>query len=63
MRWLFSFLLFGILGVVRALSYSGSRLLVVLEEESEREKYAVFMGDLSGKFWISFAESGRLQSA
>jgi hypothetical protein len=61
MRWLFSFLLFGILGVVRAVSYSGNRLLVVLEEESEREKYAVFLGDLSGKFWTFFTRNWRPQ--
>lgn len=50
MRWLFSFLLFAILGAVQAVSYTGKRLLVVLEEQSEREKYSVFLEDLSGEF-------------
>lgn len=49
MRWLFSFLLFTILGAVRALSSSGSRLLVVLEDENERDKYGVFLEDLASK--------------
>ncbi|KAJ4290550.1 oligosaccharyl transferase glycoprotein complex, beta subunit [Kalmusia sp. IMI 367209] len=47
MRWLFSFLLFALLGAVQALSSTGSRLLVVLEDESEREKYSVLLEDLS----------------
>jgi len=50
MRWFFSLLLFGILGVVRALSSTGSRLLVVLDDHSERDTYAVFLDDLSGEF-------------
>lgn len=49
MRWLFSFLLLAFLGAVQALSSTGSRLLVILEEESEREKYSVLLEDLSGK--------------
>jgi len=49
MRWLFSLFLFALLGVVQALSSTGSRLLVVLEEESEREKYSVLLEDLTSK--------------
>lgn len=55
MRWLFSFLLLGFLGLVQALSSSGNRLLVVLEDLTEREKYSKFFGDLEGKWrfgWI-----------
>jgi len=54
MRWLFSFLLLALLGVVQALSSSGSRLLVILEEESEREKYSVLLEDLSSMYTCSF---------
>lgn len=49
MRWLFSFLVLALLGAVQALSSSGTRLLVILEEESERENYSVFLEDLSSK--------------
>lgn len=52
MRWLFSLLLLALLGAVQALSYTGGRLLVVLEEQSEREKYSVFLEDLAGKLHI-----------
>jgi oligosaccharyltransferase complex subunit beta len=48
MRWLFSFLLLALLGVVSAKSIAGSRLLVVLEDAAEKEKYGVFLGDLEG---------------
>lgn len=48
MRWLFSFLLLALLGAVQARSYAGSRLLVVLEEQTDREKYSVFLDDLAG---------------
>ncbi|KAF1994275.1 Dolichyl-diphosphooligosaccharide-protein glycosyltransferase 48kDa subunit [Amniculicola lignicola CBS 123094] len=49
MRWLFSFLALALFCVVNARSFTGSRLLVVLEEESEREKYGVFLGDLESR--------------
>lgn len=49
MKLLFSWLLLALLGVVSALSSSGGRLLVVLEESSEKEKYSQFWGDLEGK--------------
>lgn len=48
MRWLFSCLLLGALGLVRALSSSGSRLLVVIEEITDKEKYSKFWVDLEG---------------
>jgi len=53
MRWLFSFLLLALLGVVQALSSSGNRLLVVLEELAEKDKYSEFWKDL---------QCGQLQS-
>ncbi|KAF2197992.1 dolichyl-diphosphooligosaccharide-protein glycosyltransferase [Delitschia confertaspora ATCC 74209] len=49
MLWLFSFLLLALLGAVQALSSSGSRLLVVLEELSEKDKYSQFLGDLEAR--------------
>lgn len=48
MRWLFSFLLLALLSLVQALSSSGSRLLVVIEEAAEKEKYSQFLGGLEG---------------
>lgn len=48
MRWLFSFLLLTLLSLVQALSSSGSKLLVVIEEAAEKEKYSQFLGDLGG---------------
>jgi oligosaccharyltransferase complex subunit beta len=48
MRWLFSFMLLWLSAVVSALSASGSRLLVVLEEAGEKDKYSTFWGDLEG---------------
>jgi len=51
MRWLFSSILVLVwTAVVAAKSFMGNRLLVVLEEQSEREKYSVFLEDLSCKF-------------
>jgi len=51
MRWLFSFL-FSVVSLVavQARSFTGNRLLVVLEDQTEREKYSVFLEDLTCKF-------------
>ena len=49
MRWLLSFLVLAIVAVVKAASFTGNRLLVVLDEQAEREKYSVFLEDLTGK--------------
>jgi oligosaccharyltransferase complex subunit beta len=50
MRWLFSSAaVLAWSAAVAAKSFTGSRLLVVLEEQSEREKYSVFLEDLSCK--------------
>jgi oligosaccharyltransferase complex subunit beta len=35
--------------VVNALSFTGNRLLVLLEELGEKEKYSKFLGDLEGE--------------
>lgn len=49
MKWLSSFLVVAIAAVVKAASFTGNRLLVVIEEQAEREKYSVFLEDLAGK--------------
>ena len=41
-------LLLGLLSNVSALSATGSKLLVVLEEEGEKSKYSHFFQDLQG---------------
>ena len=51
MRWLLSItvaFLWSVV-VVQAKSFTGNRLLVVLEEQAEREKYSVFLEDLTCK--------------
>lgn len=53
MRWLLSFLVLALVAVVRAASFTGNRLLVVLDEQAEREKYSVFLDDLEGKCFLS----------
>lgn len=55
MRWLLSFTVAFIWSVVvQAKSFTGSRLLVVLEEQTEREQYSVFLEDLTCKLDNSF---------
>ncbi|MCJ1340039.1 oligosaccharyl transferase glycoprotein complex, beta subunit [Bachmanniomyces sp. S44760] len=49
MRWLFSLLPFVFLGVTHALSSSGNRLLVVIEEADEIPQYSQFWGDLEAR--------------
>ncbi len=48
MRSLLSFLLLGLLGLVGALSCTGNRLLVVIEDLLEKERYTTFWRDLEG---------------
>ena len=57
MRWCLSFLSFCFLGVVHALSSSGSRLLVVLEEAAQKDLYSTFWSDLEGTWfhWTTMA--------
>lgn len=43
---LFSFLVLALLGVVQALSSTGRRLLVVVEEAPEKAKYSTLWEDL-----------------
>jgi hypothetical protein len=65
MRWLFSSaLVLAWTAVVAAKSFTGNRLLVILEEQSEREKYSVFLEDLSCKLqftWDGVGESAEMR--
>ncbi|KAI9812309.1 MAG: oligosaccharyl transferase glycoprotein complex, beta subunit [Pycnora praestabilis] len=55
MRGLLSLLLLALLSVVQALSSSGNRLLVVIEELGDKAKYSKFWGDLEERgFRLSF---------
>ncbi|KAL9078980.1 MAG: hypothetical protein Q9157_002123 [Trypethelium eluteriae] len=55
MRAFLSFLLPALVGVAQALSYTGTRLLVVNEDASEKDNYSKFWGDLESRgFRISF---------
>jgi hypothetical protein len=49
MRSLFSILLLCLAGIVAAVSSSGSRLLVVLEDAAEKSKYSKFWTELEGE--------------
>ncbi|KAE8349119.1 Dolichyl-diphosphooligosaccharide--protein glycosyltransferase subunit WBP1 [Aspergillus coremiiformis] len=57
MRWCLSLLLFCFLAVVNALSSSGNRLLVVLEDATEKESYSTFLGDLEARGYNPVVES------
>src|SRR2546429_1968769 len=49
MRSFFLVILLCGLGIVHSLSTTGNRLLVVLEELAEKDRYSKFWGDLEGK--------------
>ena len=48
MRWLINLLLLTLTGLVQSLSTSGTRLLAVLEDSSEKPLYSTFWKDLEG---------------
>ncbi|KAI8632848.1 Dolichyl-diphosphooligosaccharide--protein glycosyltransferase subunit WBP1 [Xylariaceae sp. FL1651] len=55
MRSLVSFLVLLLVAAVQAISSSGNRLLVVLEDVAEKANYSKFLGDLEGRgFDISY---------
>lgn len=60
MRWILSFLLLGLLSAVSALSSGGNKLLVVLEELSEKSKYSKYFGDLEG-MWLFITLNSQLR--
>ena len=49
MRWLILCLLLAFVGLAQALSSSGSRLLVVLEEAADKPLFSQLWGDLEGQ--------------
>ncbi|KAK3310820.1 Dolichyl-diphosphooligosaccharide--protein glycosyltransferase subunit WBP1 [Chaetomium strumarium] len=55
MRSLLSVLVFVLAAVVSAISTSGNRLLVILDDVAEKESYSKFLGDLESRgFQLSF---------
>ncbi|KAH8660647.1 dolichyl-diphosphooligosaccharide--protein glycosyltransferase-like protein 48 kDa subunit [Tricladium varicosporioides] len=55
MRGILSFLLLAFLATVQAVSSSGNKLLVVLEELAEKTKYSKYLGDLEARgFSLSY---------
>jgi hypothetical protein len=48
MRWLFSFIFVALWSLVHGLSSSGSKLLVVVDDATEQDKYSQLWGDLKG---------------
>jgi hypothetical protein len=54
MRWFLSFLFLGFWAAVHALSTSGTRLLVVLEDKPEQDLYSIFWKDLKGVVFLPF---------
>ncbi|KAL3468603.1 Dolichyl-diphosphooligosaccharide--protein glycosyltransferase subunit WBP1 [Aspergillus heterothallicus] len=57
MRWCPSLMLFGFLAVANALSSSGNRLLVVLEDATEKGLYSTLWGDLEARGYNLIFES------
>jgi len=49
MKWLFSLLLLGLCSLSQAISSSGNRLLVILEDVAEKAKYGKYLADLEGE--------------
>jgi len=47
---LVSFLLLLLVAAVQAISSSGDRLLVILEDVGDKAKYSKFLGDLEGTY-------------
>lgn len=48
MKTFLSFVLLLLAAVVQAISSTGSRLLVVLNDPADKDKYSTFFGDLTG---------------
>lgn len=48
MRYFLSLLLLGLVSLAQAISITGSRLLVVIEEAAEKLKYSTLWKDLEG---------------
>lgn len=48
MRWQLSYVFFVLLGFVRSISYSGRRLLVVIEDVEKTDEFSELWADLKG---------------
>lgn len=59
MRWLFSSLLLTLLGTVQALSSTGNRLLVVIEDVAGKDIYSQFWKDLESRGYVLKFETPR----
>ncbi|KAG9625476.1 hypothetical protein KCU64_g19258, partial [Aureobasidium melanogenum] len=57
MKAFLSLLLLGLVSLVQALSSTGNRLLVVLEEAADKSKYSSFFGDLESRGYTITYES------
>jgi hypothetical protein len=55
-------MLFGFLAAVNALSSSGNRLLVVLEDSAEKGLYSTLWGDLEGMAMSNSCGIGKLNA-
>ncbi|KAH8816860.1 dolichyl-diphosphooligosaccharide--protein glycosyltransferase-like protein 48 kDa subunit [Xylogone sp. PMI_703] len=62
MRWIFSFLLLGLLSLAQAASSSGNRLLVIFEELADKAKYSKYFGDLEARDFKLFFESPKSEN-
>ncbi|KAJ5099753.1 hypothetical protein N7532_006754 [Penicillium argentinense] len=62
MRWCLALLLFCFLAAVNALSSSGSRLLVVLDDSTEKSLYSTLWSDLEGRGYDLAFESPKSDS-
>ncbi|KAI5204173.1 oligosaccharyl transferase subunit beta [Aureobasidium subglaciale] len=62
MKSFLSLLLLGLVSLVQALSSTGNRLLVVLEESSDKSKYSSFFGDLESRGYSVTYDSPKSKS-
>ncbi|PSK42540.1 hypothetical protein B9Z65_4454 [Elsinoe australis] len=61
MRWLLSFLLFAFASSVQALSTTGNRLLVVVDNIADKDKYSQFWKDLESRGFVLKFETPKSQ--
>ena len=57
MRWCLALLVFCFLAVANALSSSGNRLAVILEDAADKELYSTFWGDLQGQIYCNHTKN------
>ena len=59
MRWELCCILFALLGLVQSITYSGRRLLVVIEEVEKKDDYSDLWADLRGAIGSGHKKSAR----